>query len=54
MPFLPSPAILSPVEVGREAARCAERLVLETVRVMVERFKLELFDVFRWRLALHH
>lgn len=30
---------------GREAG---ERLVLETVRVLAERFRPELFDVFRW------
>lgn len=34
-----------------EAARRAERLVLESVRLMAERFKPELFDVFRWPFA---
>ncbi len=33
---------------GREAG---ERLVLETVRVLAERFKPELFEVFRWPVA---
>lgn len=28
-----------------------ERLVLETIRVMAERFKPELFDLFRWEFA---
>ncbi len=31
-----------------EAARAAERLVLESVRVLAERFKPELFDLFQW------
>jgi hypothetical protein len=34
-----------------EAARRAERLVLETVRVLAERFRPELYDVFHWPVA---
>ena len=36
---------------GADAAapsRAGERLILETVRVMAERFKADLFDAFRW------
>lgn len=34
-----------------EGRSADERLVIETVRVMAERFKPELFDVFRWEFA---
>lgn len=34
-----------------EGRSADDRLVIETVRVMAERFKPELFDVFRWEFA---
>jgi hypothetical protein len=36
---------------GRSPHHGEERIVLETVRVMAERFRLELFEVFHWPFA---
>ena len=33
---------------SRGGQRSEEKLLLETVRVMAERFRPELFEVFRW------
>lgn len=51
LPALPHPGPLPPTSWAGEGEKRAERLTLETVRVMTERFAPEMFDRFRWPFA---
>ena len=51
MPTLPHPGPLPPTSWAGEGEQRAERLVLETVRVLAERFAPEMFERFHWPFA---